>query len=148
MLSQNRVLSPHSGDLIEGEKTLGNLIRHALVDVFKRPLNVPAMAKSLRLLAGELKVEFLTFGPCNVGRSFKEVISPAQIEDVATSVFHGLQARSPGTKPDEIAVIGMAGRFPGAATLAEFWSTLENGIDTCKKVRLVCVALTCSAGRR
>ena len=30
----------------------------------------------------------------------------------------------------EIAVIGMACRFPGADNIAEFWENLENGIET------------------
>lgn len=31
---------------------------------------------------------------------------------------------------DDIAVIGLAGRFPGADTIEEFWSILENGKET------------------
>ena len=34
------------------------------------------------------------------------------------------------TKPEGIAVIGMAGRFPGAANLAAFWENLANGRET------------------
>ena len=30
----------------------------------------------------------------------------------------------------EIAVIGMAGRFPGAKNLDEFWQNLENGVES------------------
>ena len=30
----------------------------------------------------------------------------------------------------EIAVIGMAGRFPGAADIDEFWDNLKNGMET------------------
>ncbi|MGD2085957.1 MAG: SDR family oxidoreductase [Candidatus Aminicenantes bacterium] len=30
----------------------------------------------------------------------------------------------------EIAVIGMAGRFPGASNISEFWENLKNGIET------------------
>src|SRR5689334_66690 len=29
--------------------------------------------------------------------------------------------------PNEIAIIGMAGRFPGAASIAEFWQNLRAG---------------------
>ena len=31
------------------------------------------------------------------------------------------------TTGDEIAVIGMSGRFPGAASISEFWDNLKNG---------------------
>jgi acyl transferase domain-containing protein len=30
----------------------------------------------------------------------------------------------------EIAVIGMAGRFPGAKNIDEFWNNLKNGIES------------------
>jgi acyl transferase domain-containing protein/acyl carrier protein len=30
----------------------------------------------------------------------------------------------------EVAVIGMAGRFPGAKTIAEFWENIKNGVET------------------
>ena len=30
----------------------------------------------------------------------------------------------------EVAVIGMAGRFPGAENIDEFWHNLKNGIET------------------
>ena len=31
---------------------------------------------------------------------------------------------------DAVAIIGMAGRFPGASTLAEFWRNLANGVES------------------
>ena len=30
----------------------------------------------------------------------------------------------------ELAIIGMAGRFPGAKNLAEFWENLKNGVES------------------
>ncbi len=30
----------------------------------------------------------------------------------------------------EIAVIGMAGRFPGARNIGEFWDNLRNGVES------------------
>lgn len=32
--------------------------------------------------------------------------------------------------PDEVAVIGMAGRFPGAKSVDEFWENLKNGVES------------------
>ena len=31
---------------------------------------------------------------------------------------------------DAIAIVGLAGRFPGAANVAEFWENLKNGTDS------------------
>ena len=36
----------------------------------------------------------------------------------------------PGAPVDGIAIVGMAGRFPGADTVAEFWANLTNGIES------------------
>ncbi|AIQ12931.1 SDR family NAD(P)-dependent oxidoreductase [Paenibacillus durus] len=35
---------------------------------------------------------------------------------------------------DDVAVIGMAGRFPGADNLTQFWSNLKNGVDSISEV--------------
>jgi acyl transferase domain-containing protein len=35
---------------------------------------------------------------------------------------------------NEIAVVGMAGRFPGARTLAEFWRNLEGGVESIRRL--------------
>ncbi|MFC4592048.1 type I polyketide synthase [Sphaerisporangium corydalis] len=42
----------------------------------------------------------------------------------------GPETRGSGLDGTEIAVVGMAGRFPGAANLAEFWSNLRNGRES------------------
>ena len=31
---------------------------------------------------------------------------------------------------NDIAIIGMAGRFPGAATLADFWTNVRDGVES------------------
>lgn len=135
--TQNRFMSSHSGILIEEMETLRDLLHHALIDVFQRPLNVQAVAKSLKLLAGHGKLQLVTVGPCNVGRSFVEALAPTQVDEIGAGMVTELHASLPKIKPDAVAVIGMAGRFPGADSLDEFWNILENGIDTCRKVRLL-----------
>jgi acyl transferase domain-containing protein/acyl carrier protein/SAM-dependent methyltransferase len=35
---------------------------------------------------------------------------------------------------DDIAIVGMSGRFPGAATVDAFWKNIENGIDSVRPV--------------
>src|SRR5215470_11075339 len=33
-----------------------------------------------------------------------------------------------------IAIVGLGGIFPGAATLEQFWSNIRNGVDTAREV--------------
>ena len=33
-------------------------------------------------------------------------------------------------KPSTIAIVGMAGRFPGARNIREFWQNLRDGVES------------------
>jgi polyketide synthase PksN len=35
---------------------------------------------------------------------------------------------------NEVAIVGMAGRFPGARSLAEFWHNLEQGVESIRRL--------------
>lgn len=37
---------------------------------------------------------------------------------------------SDSTNKSAIAIIGMAGRFPGAKNVTEFWQNLRNGVES------------------
>ena len=37
---------------------------------------------------------------------------------------------SPDTDSDAVAIVGMSGRFPGAADLAQFWANLRDGTES------------------
>jgi len=39
-------------------------------------------------------------------------------------------------RPEAVAIIGMSGRFPGAANVEEFWRNLEKGVSSIKTFRL------------
>lgn len=50
-------------------------------------------------------------------------------------------SQSPQTFPKEaqsssegVAIVGMSGRFPGAESLDEFWTVLEQGVDLCRQI--------------
>ena len=40
-----------------------------------------------------------------------------------------------------IAIVGMAGRFPEAENLDEFWNLIENGMDVHRKVNIIAILL-------
>jgi acyl transferase domain-containing protein len=37
-------------------------------------------------------------------------------------------------KPSTIAIVGMAGRFPGARSVQEFWHNLRNGVESIRSL--------------
>lgn len=46
----------------------------------------------------------------------------------------GPRPRRPAAEPEAIAIIGVAGRFPGARKLADFWANLVAGVDSVTEV--------------
>jgi hypothetical protein len=42
--------------------------------------------------------------------------------------------RAASSQSEGVAIVGMSGRFPGAETLEEFWTVLENGVDLCREI--------------
>ena len=39
-----------------------------------------------------------------------------------------------GKKSEDIAIIGLSGRYPGAGTIAEFWRNLQEGRDSITEI--------------
>jgi polyketide synthase PksN len=69
--------------------------------------------------------------------SLREV--PAGIQDEATKTKEletpmAIDGLTPKIDDRAIAIIGMAGRFPGACNLDEFWVNLKNGVDAVTKI--------------
>jgi amino acid adenylation domain-containing protein len=50
-----------------------------------------------------------------------------QVAEVGESL---MPVSQPSTRSNDIAVIGMAGRFPGAANIEAFWENLKNGVES------------------
>ncbi|MGC4897458.1 SDR family NAD(P)-dependent oxidoreductase [Micromonospora sp. DT31] len=73
-------------------------------------------------------------GPLTVDPPTDDDMSPmgATSEAVASSASAPATVRTPQTvQPDRrIAVIGMAGRFPGAADVTEFWRNISGGVQS------------------
>ncbi|GJJ04473.1 hypothetical protein RugamoR64_50110 [Duganella rhizosphaerae] len=60
-------------------------------------------------------------------RSIREVAEYLARADAAPAAAGPIAAPAPAARAGDIAIIGMAGRFPGAATLAQFWDNLCAG---------------------
>jgi acyl transferase domain-containing protein len=61
----------------------------------------------------------------------RHLADDADDEDAAAVALEGRRelART-GSAADDIAIIGMAGRFPGARDIAQFWHNLRDGVET------------------
>jgi acyl transferase domain-containing protein/thioesterase domain-containing protein len=57
----------------------------------------------------------------------------------------GSTERQEMTKPSAIAIVGMAGRFPGACNVSEFWRNLRDGVESirsCSNAELLAAGVT------
>ena len=111
----------------------------------------PIAAASLRLVLHKI-VEDILYAPVLWAKSVEGLLSRVGPRDlkvtiiepngIAQSLFRKLEqagvkliktVRPPpgdgGSKSDDIAIVGMSGRFPGGQNLDEFWKTLESGQD-------------------
>ncbi|WP_236809009.1 type I polyketide synthase [Amycolatopsis albispora] len=65
-----------------------------------------------------------------------ESVSSGAADFLAESAgrLRGEDAPKPAAKPLDVAIVGMAGMFPGAADLAEFWANVLSGTDSVTEV--------------
>ncbi|SFM59241.1 Acyl transferase domain-containing protein [Chitinophaga sp. YR627] len=80
-----------------------------------------------RLLQGEERQGIVLYGDGKtVRRYYKDFLIPTTEKAVAAAQ----QVHTAGTAKEDIAIIGVAGRYPGAETLEEFYYNLLNGVDS------------------
>ncbi|MGR4041866.1 beta-ketoacyl synthase N-terminal-like domain-containing protein [Pseudomonas sp. 910_21] len=63
-----------------------------------------------------------------INASVREVSEPARLSNADFSA--PVAATTPTPATDEIAIIGLAGRYPGADNLEQFWHNLSQGVDS------------------
>jgi len=62
--------------------------------------------------------------------TIRKLAAALQPEDATTVLPAMTRAARTRTATDDIAVIGMSGRFPGAESVAEFWQNLVNNVES------------------
>ncbi len=83
-----------------------------------------------------MDVTLSAIGPTNAISSVERALRPILVRNIAGTtsndqVFHLFEHRRAS---EDIAIVGLSGRFPGAESLNEFWQVLENGLDLHKEV--------------
>lgn len=70
--------------------------------------------------------------PDGRGSDFSENIRSRNLDLLVSEIAtkSGVSSEPTQDNSQKIAIIGMSGRFPGANNIREFWSNLENGIDS------------------
>lgn len=132
--------SASSGKCHTSTNTL-DLMRSALSEILLEPVRWDNLLhETVRQITAVSKSEasVTAIGITNITNSFVSALKSAGQSSVTvrdhTSWF-AKSAHSKGrTQNDKIAIVGMAGRFPGAATHEKLWELLEKGLDVHREV--------------
>ena len=127
-------ISPSSGRPLSDDRSLKGLLTASIVEILQKPLRWSAFADYLASDTAEEIVKLSIVGFASASSLLEKKLKPAAIQRRADAdPLEGPQLQNPSIT-DDIAIIGMSGRFPGAETLDEFWNILESGLDLHKKV--------------
>jgi iterative type I PKS product template protein len=129
------VCSSVTGKPIEGESTLA-ILETALQEILLEPLRWDRVLKYCSSTKAK-EAQVFAVGPTNLASSvvsaLKATIATVTLEDSTAWISRPV----PGStlkKDARIAIVGMSGRFPDAASHELFWDLLEKGLDVHRPV--------------
>ena len=116
---------------------LRTLIHQMLEDVAQNTLRITDTVQAIVSdLKGGQGTDLIVVGPTTHTVLIQGALEDAHIKVNLlshvgrTSPTHKLRGGS-----DDIAIVGMSGRFPGSESVKEFWETLQKGQDFHRKVK-------------
>lgn len=115
------IFSTSTGEIFKGD-TLGELLKEIAVDVLKNVLRVDTLIDSICAHvqgSGVQEVSVYQMGG-EIPRSLSTTLESAGIA-AKTFSLETVAPKLRRTSDNDIAIVGMAGRFPGADNLEEFW---------------------------
>ncbi|KAL4925682.1 uncharacterized protein BDV17DRAFT_300198 [Aspergillus undulatus] len=141
-----RLLSPASGTVIECESALG-LFETVVLETLQGPLRLDRIVDGYSELiqiedtssssglgsVPDLVVNVIQPNPAAeglasaLGSRHSVIVSLRNLAFPSPSPDAGVPSTEPGQEP--LAIIGMAGRFPGAGSVEALWGVLEAGLD-------------------
>lgn len=123
---KSSLISTHTGLTVHDALTLRDYLHIAVHDILQHPVHLVTVLKSLRTQS-RTDTSLTVLGPSNALHALEHTLNSTQTHHVQVSQ---LEHRG------GFAIIGMAGRFPGADSLNTFWEILEKGLDLHRLVQL------------
>ncbi|KAF2155209.1 polyketide synthase [Myriangium duriaei CBS 260.36] len=146
VLSKHRphslIHSAYDGQCLQAENTL-DLMSLALTEILQRPVRWDKLLEesvSQIVASPSIPARIYAIGASNVANSFASALKAGgqQTVDVVDHLIWDVMDANASTKGrtqnDKIAIVGMAGRFPSAASHEALWELLEKGLDVHRKV--------------
>ena len=133
--ARTRVISPSSGDCFAEGISLVEMLQLVLLEIFKRPIDWPAVQEKLVAQHQHSDVTLSTVSTTYATTLLTRCLRPSLVHSVADDHLRGtFQLQSHNMDHEDIAVVGMAIRLPGANDLDAFWDLLVEGRDMHKTV--------------
>ncbi|KAH8804534.1 hypothetical protein F5884DRAFT_679320 [Xylogone sp. PMI_703] len=134
------VMSSAAGTWYSGQNAY--LLIHAIIqDILTEPLQFSKMLHGCLLKGREHRSLVMPFGPICRAQSLAAMLKAESEFDVILTPPSSSREKSSDSlvnsnhaKPSKLAIVGMSGRFPGAASHGELWKLLEKGLDVHREV--------------
>ena len=115
---------------------LRNLLREMIQDVTQNTLHLTDTVQAVvSNLEGKGDVELVVVGPTAHTSLVQNALQDAKIK---TILIQHAEASPPLRSfrggSDQVAIVGMSGRFPGSNDIQGFWESLQKGLDLHQKV--------------
>lgn len=138
--SNTFLISPSSGQPLNITSSFRDAFLESAAEIFQRPMRWERIEASLKafILQASFKQtnsRISIMGLTGVSKLLRAAFGTTRMRVVADEDAQ-TGAENPGSDANDIAIVGMAGRFPGAESLEDFWQTLEKGLDLHRRVRI------------
>lgn len=127
------LVSTRSGQPI-AEVTLDGALRHIIVDILSEPLRWDKVLQNLVASLYQVETCLVTLGPVRAADSLARELGSSRNQTVKRIEVRPERRKQAKKTSGDIAIVGLAGRMPGAETLEEAWRVLEEGKDLHRKV--------------
>ncbi|MCJ1310689.1 hypothetical protein MMC25_004355 [Agyrium rufum] len=138
------IFSTRTGELLSGADA-HELMYHVLCEMLMQPLRWDAVLSGTVKYMTESEVVqcgVLAFGASHAFNGLVQTLRTQTSIEVNPEDLRQIQEEPLGSKParmgkfanSRIAIVGMAGRFPGAVDCESFWNLLENGMDVHRRI--------------
>ena len=127
------LISTSSGDQYD-VRSLHQILGYVLEDIFRLPISWNKSLQTVKRFVQKETVIVSAVGPTNLTKALCRGLTQDGVDVIETHQYIEETEFSFRNKPDDVAIIGIAGRFPEGEDLGQFWETISKGCDTHTKV--------------
>lgn len=133
-IRENVTLVSTSSGSVHDAPSLHDVLDYVHEDIFQNPISWNRSLRTLKDCLQEETVIVSAVGPTNLARAVCRALIQNGIDVIEAQSPTKDKEYSVHNKLDDVAIVGMAGRFSGGQDLDKFWENICEGRDTHTKV--------------